>query len=330
MTLLEWLQDTVVNRPPWANVLLQLTILVFIIYFVYNRFIRKSHAEQLLKGLFVILLIFIASWGTAKIFGFNILEVVFGASIQLLIIGLIVIFQPELRRMLLYLGQPELFGRSSISVSPEERKSEYLVHELTETAKFLSKSKTGALIVLESPNSLGEYYLEVGTALDALLSTELLLTIFHPNTPLHDGAVVINAENRIVSAGVLLPLTEDPKLSWQYGTRHRAAIGLTEVSDSHCIVISEETGSISFVHSGNLEKIANAEELKRRLEKLYHVHATTDREMKNPSIEKLSGILGRESLPSPLQRIFGGSRSEKSSGHGEAPTTQKPGGPGKT
>ncbi len=300
------------NRPPWANMVLQLVILISVIYFVYNRFIRRSYAEQLLKGLFVILLIFIGSWAVAKFLGFNILEVVFGASIQLLIIGLIVIFQPELRRMLLFLGQPEFFGRQSLSVSSDQRKSEYLVHELTEAAKFLSKSKTGALIVLESSSHVGEYYLEVGTALDSLLSTELLLTIFHPNTPLHDGAVVISTENRIISAGVLLPLTEDPKLSWQFGTRHRAAIGLTEVSDSHCIVISEESGFISYVHEGVLEKLAGADDLKKRLEKIYHVHGTSEREGKGQ--DRLSGLFSADTLPIPFQRLFSSHRrqSEKS------------------
>jgi hypothetical protein len=157
--------------------------------------------------------------------------------------------------------------------------------------------------VLESPNHLGGNYLEAGTTLDARLSTEILLTIFHPNTPLHDGAVIVNPDNRVVAAGVLLPLTEDPKLSWQYGTRHRAAIGLTEVSDSHCIVVSEETGSISFVHEGMLEKMANADELKKRLEKIYHVHIS-GKDSKVVSFgERFSGFFSAD-LPDRLQKIF--------------------------
>lgn len=303
MLLAEWLQEISLNWPGLLKVLAQLAILVVIVYVVYNRFIRRSHAEQLLKGLFVTLLMCVAAWGVAKMFNFFMLEVIFGASIQLLIIGLIVIFQPELRRMLLFLGQPELFGRQS-SVSSEERKAEYLVHELTETARFLSKSKTGALIVLESLSNPGGSYLEVGTSLDARLSTELLLTIFHPKTPLHDGAVVINAENRITAAGVLLPLTEDPKLSWQYGTRHRAAIGLTEISDSWCIVVSEETGVISFAHAGMLEKITSADELKKRLERIYHVQTSGDSDLKLSVAERFSGFFSTESLPTPIQKIF--------------------------
>jgi diadenylate cyclase len=158
----------------------------------------------------------------------------------------------------------------------------------------------------------------VGTALDASLSTELLLTIFHPNTPLHDGAVVVNAENRITAAGVLLPLTEDPKLSWQYGTRHRAAIGLTEASDSRCIVVSEESGAISFVQGGVLEKMANAEELRKRLEKVYHVHSHKEGEAKVQAFERFSGFFSSETLSQPLQKIFSRKETE------EFPSTETP------
>ena len=110
-------------------------------------------------------------------------------------------------------------------------------------------------------------YYDVGTKLNADLSTELLLTIFHPNTPLHDGAVVINGD-KIISAGVLLPLTEDPKLSWKYGTRHRAAIGMTETSDAACLVVSEETGDVSIALDGNLKKYEDLVTLKSDLENI--------------------------------------------------------------
>jgi diadenylate cyclase len=240
------------------------------------------------------------------------LEHVFAASIQILFIGLIVIFQPELRRMLLFLGQGELFGNVPVAQSHEEEKAEYLIHELTETMHFLSKAKRGALIVLESASSHGGDYLEMGTLLDAKLSTELMLTIFHHNTPLHDGAVVIGPDNRLVAAGVLLPLTEDPKLSWQYGTRHRAAIGLTEISDSMCIVVSEETGVISLVEDGRLEKMANAEELRKALAKRYQVSVVVDTpERRVPLGERLTGLFASETLPHPIQRIFQGKRSER-------------------
>jgi diadenylate cyclase len=294
-----------------GNLLLQIAILTGIIYFVYVRFIRNSHAEQLLKGLFIMLMLCVAMWWLANIFHMPMLENIFAASIQILFIGLIVIFQPELRRMLLFLGQGELFGGSPAVQSPEESKAEYLIHELTETVRFLSKAKRGALIVLESANSHGGDYLEMGTPLDAKLSTELMLTIFHHNTPLHDGAVLIGPSNRVVAAGVLLPLTEDPKLSWQYGTRHRAAIGLTEISDSRCIVISEETGSISLVQDGKLEKIANPEEFRKTLARLYEVSVDRASARKIPLGEKLSGLFSGETGVGPFQKIFQGKAPEQ-------------------
>lgn len=303
------LELLVYNWLALAKGLVQLTILVGIIYFFYVRFIRKSHAEQLLKGLFITLLLFVGLWGIARVLALQMLEVVFGASIQLLFIGLLVIFQPELRRMLLYLGQSEIFGWQGLIASSEEQKAEYMIQELAETVNFLSKSKRGALIVLESQNNPGGDYLEVGTTLDAKLSTELLLTIFHPNTPLHDGAVVISPENRISAAGVLLPLTEDPKLSWQYGTRHRAAIGLTEVSDSTCIVVSEESGGLSLVRDGKLEKIHGIEELKKALERMYHVTVKASGKKESRG-SRFSDLV--DTLPHSIQRLIHRRQDKKS------------------
>ena len=128
---------------------------------------------------------------------------------------------------------------------------------------YLTKTKNGALIVFQKGVNSGAYS-DVGTKIDAIISTELILTIFHPNTPLHDGAMVIEG-SKIVSAGVLLPLTEDPKLSWRYGTRHRAAIGLSEISDALIIVVSEETGNISIALDGNLKRNYNYTSLKQEL-----------------------------------------------------------------
>lgn len=307
---MDWiLQEWTTRRAFYLMLLklvLQVVILTGIIYIVYVRYIRRSHAEQLLKGLFVMLLMFVGMWLLAYVLQLPMLEHIFAASIQILFIGLIVIFQPELRRMLLFLGQGELFGTQPGTQSPEEQKAEYLIQELTETVHFLSKAKRGALIVLESATSHGGDYLEMGTLLDSKLSTELMLTIFHHNTPLHDGAVVIGPDNRIVAAGVLLPLTEDPKLSWQYGTRHRAAIGLTEISDSRCIVVSEETGSISLVEDGKLEKLANADELRKALARRYSVNMEPEPVRRVPLGEIITGLFTGESVPNSLQKIFQG------------------------
>jgi diadenylate cyclase len=144
-----------------------------------------------------------------------------------------------------------------------------VVKEVIEVVKYLTKTKTGALIVFKKSLSAMAYS-EVGTSIDAKVSAELILTIFHPNTPLHDGAMVIEG-TKINSAGVLLPLTEDPKLSWKYGTRHRAALGMSEVSDAACLVVSEETGDVSICMDGMLKKYEDLTTLKSDLESILGV-----------------------------------------------------------
>ena len=176
------------------------------------------------------------------------------------------------------MGQADVVTKlfSSNNSKSKARKID-VVKELIESVKFLSKSHIGALIVFQS--DLSNTYYDVGTRLNADLSTELLLTIFHPNTPLHDGAVVINGD-KIISAGVLLPLTEDPKLSWQYGTRHRAAIGMTETSDAACLVVSEETGEVSVALGGNLKKYEDLVTLKTDLENILGLKEPKEQEQK--------------------------------------------------
>ena len=194
--------------------------------------------------------------------------------VTLVSLSLIVIFQPELRRFLGFLGQAD-FVAKIFNTNNKKQKARKIdvVKELIESVKYLSKSHTGALVVFQS--DLSNTYYDVGTKLNADLSTELLLTIFHPNTPLHDGAVVINGD-KIISAGVLLPLTEDPKLSWKYGTRHRAAIGMTETRDAACLVVSEETGDVSIALGGNLKKYEDLVTLKSDLENILGLKEPTD------------------------------------------------------
>ena len=184
--------------------------------------------------------------------------------VSVIIVGAVIIFQPEIRKFLGYLGQSNIFNKHFGKKNNRETQKVNVIKELIESVKYLSKTRTGALMVLEREEDVNSYS-DVGTQLDALLSTELLLTIFHPNTPLHDGAVVIEGEI-IKSAGLLLPLTEDPKLSWKYGTRHRAAIGMSEVSDSACLVVSEETGDVSIALDGTLKKYEDITRLKKDLE----------------------------------------------------------------
>ena len=246
----------------WSD-FIQLAFLIGVLMFVYRKFIKNTSSEKFVKGLLIIVCAWIFSEILIRI-NLNIIGMFLKAVVTLVSLSLIVIFQPELRRFLGFLGQADIVTKlfSSSSSKSKERKID-VVKELIESVKYFTKSHTGALIVFQS--DLSNTYYDVGTRLNADLSTELLLTIFHPNTPLHDGAVVINGD-KIISAGVLLPLTEDPKLSWKYGTRHRAAIGMTETSDAACLVVSEENGDVSIAMDGNLKKYDDLVTLKADLE----------------------------------------------------------------
>lgn len=247
----------------WVNVT-EVLIIFGMLYVLYRKFIKGTQSEKLVKGLFILLFAWIFSEVLIK-FNLQLLGVFLRAMVNVIMFGAVIIFQPEIRKFLGYLGQSNIFKNSLFS-KRETRHIEKInvIKELIEAVKYLAKTHTGALIVLERDDSVHTYS-DVGTQIDGNVSTELLLTIFHTNTPLHDGAVVISGE-KIRSAGVLLPLTEDPKLSWKYGTRHRAAIGMSEVSDSACLVVSEETGDVSIALDGTLKKYEDITLLKKDLE----------------------------------------------------------------
>ncbi|MBO7672746.1 diadenylate cyclase CdaA [bacterium] len=262
------------SRLSWVNAL-EILIIVGILWVVYRRFIKGTQSENIVKGSFILVFVWIFS-EVLQIFQLNILGMFLKSIVIIVSLSLIVIFQPELRKILGYFGQMDFFhGTFSVMNEKEEIN---VIKEIIETVKYLSKSHTGALMVFQK--DLSNTYTNVGTILNADLSMELLLTIFHINTPLHDGAVVINGK-KIISAGVLLPLTEDPKLSWKYGTRHRAAIGMSEQSDAICLVVSEETGDISIAIDGILKKYDDVQNLQSDLENLL-----TDKTLKNTITDK--------------------------------------------
>ncbi len=247
---------------------IQILLIVGIVLVFYKRYIQHTNSEKFVRGL---LFLFFA-WIFSEIlimFNFKILGTFFEYILALIALSLIVIFQPELRRFLGYLGQPGFFSKTFLGLNHHNsNKNENIdvVKELVESVKYLTKTKTGALIVLQNDVSPSAYS-DVGTKLNADVSAELILTIFHPNTPLHDGAMVIK-DDKILASGVLLPLTENPQLSWKYGTRHRAAIGLTEINGSACIVVSEETGDVSICMDGTLKKYDDLVTFKEDLEKI--------------------------------------------------------------
>ena len=251
---------------PSVNII-EIVILIFVLWYFYKKYIKGTQSENLVRGIFVLIFMWIFSELLIKI-NLQIFGMFLKTLVSIVIFGLIVIFQPELRRFLCYIGQTNFFENVILGKNRPKNKKQKIdvVKELIETIKYLSKSKTGGLIVLQKDN-MPINHSDVGVKLDADVSQELLLTIFYPSTPLHDGAVIIEGD-KVLCAGVLLPLTEDPKLSWRYGTRHRAAIGITETSDCACIVVSEETGDVSIAVDGSLKKYEDLGQLKTDLSRI--------------------------------------------------------------
>lgn len=245
---------------------LQVLVVVMFLSYIYIRFIKSTQAEKLVRG---ILLFIITAWAFSALLiklEFQILGQIAQYLLSGILLSLVIVFQPELRKLLVHLGQTKFVAKNFFSfknASKDEQKTN-VIKEITEAVKYCSRVKRGALIVVQKEKDKS-FYNEVGTTINADISAELILTIFFPNTPLHDGAMVIH-NDKILAAGVLLPLTEDPKLSWRYGTRHRAAIGASEISDSACIVVSEETGDISIAIDGILKKYEDITKFKEDLE----------------------------------------------------------------
>jgi len=242
----------------------ELFIIFAFIFFVYNTYIKGTHSEKFVKGLVVL---FVA-WGISEVLGLLGLTIIgffLKTVIAIIVFSLVVVFQPELRKLIGYLGQTGFLSRGFFSGKKSDRENT-VINEVIEAVKYCSKVHCGALIVFAKYEN--DYlFSDVGTKINADISCQLILTIFHPNTPLHDGAMII-IDNKITAAGVLLPLTEDPKLSWKYGTRHRAAIGMSEASNCACLVVSEETGDVSIALDGTLKKYDDISELREDLGKV--------------------------------------------------------------
>lgn len=222
--------------------------------------IRGTRAEQLVKGLATLLIVTVVT-GELGLYTINwLLD-------RILTLGLVavpIVFQPELRRALESLGRGKLFARSSLFQS--ETDFDQMLTEVIKAVQVLVKKRLGALIVFERETGLNELA-ETGIAIDGHVSAELLINIFLDRSPLHDGAVIIRG-NRIVAAGCYLPLTENPNLSKELGTRHRAALGVSEHSDAAALVVSEETGVISLATGGKLTRYLDETTLRQMLLKL--------------------------------------------------------------
>jgi diadenylate cyclase len=240
--------------------------IMLIAFFVYQFmvWIKFTRAYTLLKGLLVIGAFLVLAY----IFKMNTILWIVSKLAGALITAIVVIFQPELRKVIEQLGQKKIMA----SIIPfdtgkevKERFTDKTVNELIKACYDMAEVKTGALIVIEQEIRLDEY-IRTGINVDAILTSQLLINIFEHNTPLHDGAVIVR-ENRIVSATCYLPLSDNMELSKQLGTRHRAGVGISEVTDSVTIIVSEETGQVSVAEGGHLMRNVSSSELREVLER---------------------------------------------------------------
>lgn len=235
--------------------------LVAVLLYYCIKIIRDARAGQLLKGIVVVLVIL----QVAKILDLSAVSYIIDNLIQYGFLAIIVVFQPELRTVLEKMGRTNFRNINIFGAPKSDQNNEAagVIDRVCECAKDLSVNHVGGLIVLEMSTKLGDI-INTGITVDSEVTTQILGTIFFPNTPLHDGAVVIR-DNRVAAAGCLLPLSQRMEISSSLGTRHRAAVGISEVSDAVTIVISEETGKISYTRNGVITTGVTIEELKNVL-----------------------------------------------------------------
>lgn len=230
---------------------IDILVVTFFLYKLYQM-LESTKAAALIKGLIVILIATVVS----KWLNLFVVNWILEKSMTLMLVALPIVFQPELRRALEQLGRGKFLRKSTVL---DDMQVDSMLEAVATAADNMSRQHVGALIVFERESSLTEF-METGVQLDALISTELLENIFVRNTPLHDGAVIIRGD-RIQSVACLLPLTDARNLSQELGTRHRAAIGVSEVSDALVLVVSEETGTISLARGGAIQRYLNHQDV---------------------------------------------------------------------
>lgn len=243
--------------------IIDILIVSYIIYKVLNM-VRGTRAVQLLKGILVLVII----WALSTLLDLYTLKWLMNQIYTFGIFAIFIIFQPELRRGLEQLGQGKFFGRTA----ENDEEVSKLIGEVIKAMNYLSQRKIGALIVFERATGLNEFT-ESGIPMRSVVSSELLINIFIPNTPLHDGALIMQ-DGQIAAAACYLPLSENPFISKELGTRHRAAIGISEVADSVSVVVSEETGQISLAINGQIVRDIKEESL---ISKLHQELSATSR-----------------------------------------------------
>ncbi len=240
--------------------ILKPAIEILILWFVFFRimiFFEGTRAGQVWKGIFILVVAFFL----AQKLGLNTLDWILTKLFAISVVAIIVIFQPELRFGLARLGQPHLFGTGLKEVEIDE-----LIRQLSMALLYLSQRKIGAIIAIEREDRL-KTYIDSGIEVDGIITPEFLETIFTPNSPMHDGGVIIQG-NKVAAASCLFPLAQNPYLSHTLGTRHRAAIGLSEETDAIILIVSEQTGLISLAKGGRLTQGLSREELVQNLKSI--------------------------------------------------------------
>ena len=260
------------------NDVLDIAIVAFLVYKVLG-FIRETRAEQLAKGLVVLVICTLLS-DFLKLYT---LHWLLSGVVSVGLIAIVVIFQPELRRALEHLGRSR-FANIMSDIDKEEAKR--MVTEIVRAVESMSASRTGALMVIEKEITLNDI-VETGTVIDAYISAEMIGNIFYEGAPLHDGALILRGD-RLYAAGCVLPLTQNKELSKELGTRHRAGIGITENSDALVIIVSEETGVISLAQNGELTRFLEGKKTEKTLLDLY-----LQEDSKSPLTGKIGKVLGR-------------------------------------
>jgi diadenylate cyclase len=235
-------------------------IVSFVVYKILC-FIRETRAEQLVKGL----LILVAATFLSNVFDLYTLKWILEGTLTLGVIALIIVFQPELRRALEYIGRSKIIKKQFGELNKDQAKQ--ITSTLIKTVDYFSANKVGALLILEGEIALNDI-VETGTKINGDISEEMLGSIFYQGTPLHDGATVIRGD-RILAAGCVLPLTQNRTLSKDLGTRHRAGIGITEHSDAIALIVSEETGIISIAIDGKLSRFLDIKTVEKTLLNIY-------------------------------------------------------------
>jgi diadenylate cyclase len=284
---MEAIRNFINNYLVWLSIpkinftdIIEICILAFLIYVVV-KWVKNTRGWALVKGLVVIM----AFWLLAVVLELNVVLWIIKNTINVGIIAIVIIFQPEFRKALEQLGQKNIMKSIITFDDSRDRSEKFSDHTLNEIVRAtfeLARSKTGALIVLEEEVQLNDFE-STGIFIDSLVSSELLINIFEHNTPLHDGAVILRG-NRIAAATCYLPLSDNMQLSKDLGTRHRAGIGISEVSDSLTIIVSEETGKVSIAKGGKLIRNVDGDYLRTKL---------ADAQKKTNEVKKLKLWKGR-------------------------------------